>query len=147
MPLTIFEDALMRPELFHWYGVVESEFDEWLSMLPLRIHPGLVSFWRRTGGGDLFESETILGPFAPNEDENVLKLNEFHWNKGLPSNLLVFSTGLHLSASSVDTRRHRNRLVVFKPDSYEVANWFDTFNEWYQNTLRSEYADRYGLAL
>jgi hypothetical protein len=143
---TIYEDALMRPELFHWYGGVESEFEAWLHALQLRVHPGLVSFWRRTGGGDLFESETLLGPLAPDETDNVLKVSESHWNKGLPRDLLVFHTGLCLSASSVDMRRHRNRLVVSKPQSYEIEHRFYTFDEWYQRTIRPEYAERYSLA-
>lgn len=143
---TIYEDALVRPDLFLWFGAVEAEFEPWLTALPLHVHPGLVSFWRRTGGGDLFESETLLGPLAPDEGDNVLTVSEFHWNKGLPRDLLVFHTGLCLSASSVDMRRHRNRLVVMKPESFEVTHWFDTFNGWYQHTLRSEYAERYALA-
>jgi hypothetical protein len=40
-----------------------------------------------------------------------------------------------------------NRLVILKPETFEVALWFGTFNAWYQNTLRSEYAERYGLAI
>jgi hypothetical protein len=146
MPQTIFEDALARPNLFHWFGIVESEFDIWLTALRLRIHPGLVGFWRRTGGGNLFESETVLGPLVSDKSDNVLQFNEFHWNRGLSRDLLIFHTGFCLSASSVDMRRHRNRLVVFKPESYEVEQWHDTFNGWYQKTLRSEYAERYGLA-
>ena len=146
MQPTIYEDALVRPDLFLWFGVVEAEFEPWLTALPLRVHPGLVSFWRRTGGGDLFESETLLGPLAPDEDDNVLKVSEFLWDKGLPRDLLVFHTGFCLSASSVDMRRHRNRLVVVKPEPFEITHWFDTFNGWYKHTLRSEYAERYGLA-
>lgn len=143
---TIYEDALARPDLFHWFGAVSAELESWLAALPLRVHPGLVSFWRRTGGGALFESETLLGPFAPDETDNVWKVSERCWTHGLPRDLLVFHTGLCLSASSVDTQRHRNRLVVFKPESFEVAQRFDTFNGWYQNMLRSKYSDRYGLA-
>lgn len=143
---TIYEDALARPNLFRWFSVGGTEFESWLTALPLRVHPGLVSFWRRTGGGDVFESETLLGPLASEESDNVLKVSEFHWIQGLSRDLLIFHRGLCLSASYVDMRRHRNRLVVFKPESYEVARWFDTFNGWYQETLRSEYAERYGLA-
>jgi hypothetical protein len=110
---------------------VEAEFEPWLAALPVRVHPGLVSFWRRTGGGDLFESETLLGPLATEETNNVLKVSEFHWNNGLPRDLLVFHMGLCVSASCVDMRRHRNRLVVLKPDSFEIALWFDTFSAWY----------------
>jgi len=143
---TIFEDAFLRPELFHWFGVVEAELEAWLTALPLRVHPGLVSFWRRTGGGDCFESETLLGPLASDEGDNVVKMREAYWNKGLPRDLLLFHTGLCLSVSSVDMRRHRNRLLVLNPESFEVEQWFHTFNAWYENTLRSEYSERYGLA-
>jgi hypothetical protein len=147
MPPTIYEDALVRPDLFQWFGVVDAEFDAWLNALQLRVHPGLVSFWQRTGGGDCFESETLLGPLTPHEGDNVVKVSEVYWNKGLPRDLLVFHTGMCLSASFVDVRRHRNRLVILKPQSFAAAKWFDTFNGWYQNTLRPEYAERYGLAL
>ena len=145
MPPTIYEDALLRPDVFHWFGVDRAEFETWLTALRLRVHPGLVSFWRRTGGGDLFETETLLGPMASDESDNVLKVSESYWRRGLSPDLVLFHTGLCLSASSVDMRRHRNRLVVLKPESFEVAQWFDTFNAWYQNTLRCEYAERYGL--
>lgn len=147
MSPTIYEDASVRPELFHWFGVAGAEFDAWITALPFRVHPGLVSFWQRTGGGDCFESETLLGPLAPEDGDNVQKVSEFYWNKGLRRDLLVFHTGMCLSASSVDMRLHRNRLVVLEPESFEVTMWFDTFNTWYRNTLRSEYAQRYGLAL
>ena len=145
VPPTIYEDALVRQDLFRWFGVVEAEFERWLAALPLRVHPGLVSFWRRTGGGNLFESETLLGPLASDEGDNVLKQNEFHWNKGLPREFLIFHAGLCLSASSVDRGRHRNRLITVNPETYQIEHRFDTFNEWYQETIRSEYAERYGL--
>jgi hypothetical protein len=145
MTPSIYEDALARPDLFHWFGITETEFDQWLTTLPLRIHPGLVAFWRRTGGGDLFESETILGPLVADDSDNVLVVNEVHWNKGLPRDMLIFHTGMNISASFVDQRRHRNRCVSLRPDSYDIGRQFDTFSDWYQETLRFEYAARYGL--
>jgi hypothetical protein len=54
MPPTIFEDALTRPDLFHWFGVAESDFDAWLTALPLRVHPGLVT------SGDALVGEIAL---------------------------------------------------------------------------------------
>ena len=144
---TIFDDALARPDLFFWFGTNEVEFEPWLAALPIRAHPGLVSFWRRTGGGDCFETETLLGPLATEEGDNVIEMSEFYWSKGLPRDLLLFHTGMCLSASSVDMRRHRNRLVILKPKTFEVEQGFDTFNAWYQNILRSEHAERYGLTV
>lgn len=145
MPPTIFEDGLARPDLFLWFGVNESDFDKWLTELPLRVHPGLVEFWRRTGGGDVYESETLLGPLVSDEGNNVLRVNESLWGRGLPQDLLVFHTGMCFSASFVDWPRHRNRIALLKSGSFEVERWFYTFNHWYQATLRSEYAARYGL--
>jgi hypothetical protein len=142
---TIYDDARAHPNLFHWFGIVALEFDQWLPTLPLRVHPGLVAFWRQTGGANLFESETILGPLVMDESDNVLKMNEWHWSKGLPHDLLIFHIGLNVSASFVDRPRHRNRLVTLKADSYDVDRSFDTFSEWYRENLRSEYAERYGL--
>jgi hypothetical protein len=142
---TIYDDALAHPNLFHWFGTAEPEFDAWLTALPLHAHPGLVDFWRRTGGGELFESETLLGPLIAEESDNVLKVNEFHWSKGMPGGMLIFHIGMNLSASFVDRHRHRNRLVLFRQGSYEVEQWFDTFNCWYRDKLRLEYASRYGL--
>lgn len=144
MSTTIYEDALTRPDLFHWFGIDEAEFDDWLMALPLQVHPGLVSFWRRTGGGDLFDTETIFGPLVSEESDNVLKVNELYWNKGLSRNMFLFHSGVCLSVSLVD-RRHRNRILSLKLGSFEIQHWFDTFNEWYKKTIRSEYAERYGL--
>ena len=142
---TIYEDAISRPDLFQWYGIDTALFEVWLAALPLRAHPGLVDFWRRTGGGNVFESETLLGPLSLNEDDNVLKMNEYHRSRGLPDGLLIFHVGVCVSASSVDRKHHRNRVVTLNPDSYRVTESFDTFNGWYQKALRSEYASRYDL--
>ena len=94
MLATIYEDARGHPKLFQWFGVCESEPDPWLAALPLRVHPELVEFWKRTGGGDLFESETILGPLVEEESDSVLKVNEYHWSRGLPRDMLIFHIGL-----------------------------------------------------
>ncbi|HEX4321780.1 MAG TPA: hypothetical protein VHZ52_12790 [Acidobacteriaceae bacterium] len=142
---SIYEDALARPDLFHWFGIVETDFDLWLQSLEFRVHPGLVSFWRRTGGGDVFESETLLGPLRPDDSENVLKMNEFHWEKGMPRDLILFNTGCFCSASKVDWPRHRNLLVTLKPGSYAIERKFSTFSDWYLQTLRSEFGGRYEL--
>jgi hypothetical protein len=146
MSASVFEDALALPDLFHWFGLIEADFNTWLKALPIRIHPGLVSFWRRTGGGSLFESETILGPLVADEGENVLEVNQAHWKNGLSPDMLVFHTGCCWSASYVDRRRHRNLILSLKCGSYEIQQRFDTFSMWYENTLRIEYAKRYGLA-
>jgi hypothetical protein len=59
------QDQGLRPLLFVWNGPISAErLDTWLGERGLEIPDDLVEFWRETGGGDLFESETILGPFG-----------------------------------------------------------------------------------
>ena len=146
MPSSIYDDHLARPDLFHWFGIAEPDFDRWLRALPFRVHPSLVSFWHRTGGGDIFESETLLGPLATDESDNVLSVNEFHWGLGMPRDFVLFHVGFVYSASHVDWHGHETQLLTLKRDSYEIENRFDTFSEWYTQTLRSEYWERYGLS-
>jgi hypothetical protein len=63
----------------------------------------------------------------------------------MPRHLVIFHIGSFYSASNVDMRRHRQRLVILKPGSYEIERHFDTLSEWYLRTLRSEFRGRYGL--
>ncbi len=142
---TIYEDAISRPDLFQWFGIGGAAFEDWLTALPLHAHPGLVDFWRRTGGGDIFESETLLGPLATDESDNVLRMNDYHRSRGLPDGMLIFHIGLCVSASSLDRKRRRNQLVTLDPDSYRVISTFNSFSDWYHDVLRSEYASGYGL--
>jgi hypothetical protein len=93
----------------------------------------------------LFESETIFGPLAAKENDNVLMVNQFHWDKGLPRDMLIFHSGICFSASFVDFPRHRNRILELKEGSYDIRRWFGTFGDWYRTTIRSEFAGRYGL--
>jgi hypothetical protein len=46
---------------------------------------------------------------------------------------------------AVEICSNRNQLVSFRSGSYQIGRQFDTFNEWYQQTIRAEYAERYGL--
>jgi len=145
MATSIFEDALARPDLFQWFGIDSGEFRIWLDALPVRIHPGLLNLWGRTGGGDVFESETLLGPLHPDSSENVLSISQFYWGRGLSKEMVIFHTGSLTSASHVDFPKHRNSIVTFKNDSYEIDQRFATLSDWYTKTLRAEFAGRYGL--
>jgi hypothetical protein len=56
------KDRAIRPDLFHFFGAIRAEkLDDWLRERTLTIPHDLKKFWCETGGGDLFESETILG--------------------------------------------------------------------------------------
>jgi hypothetical protein len=59
------QDSSRRPELFVWNGSLSKErIEKWLEERQLKLPEDLVELWQETGGGELFESETILGPFG-----------------------------------------------------------------------------------
>lgn len=64
--LTLLDDARRRPELFVWNGGIDAaRLDTWLQSRHLNVPGDLRFFWIQTGGGDFFESETVLAPSAP----------------------------------------------------------------------------------
>jgi hypothetical protein len=96
MRLTVLEDAKRRPDLFIWQGAIDSaRLDSWTRSRNLRIPSDLRLFWIETGGGDFFESETILGPLGRADlADDVETVNAHHHLRGLPADFLVFHRGL-----------------------------------------------------
>lgn len=107
----------------------------------------LVAFWRRFGGGDLFESETILLPMI--EDTALLPTikgddveTATAFQRAARPNLqgAVFHTGCWTS-----TFLTGNVFLVFD-ESDEVIASFGDLDSWYAAVPRKEFAERYGLA-
>jgi len=101
----------------------------------------LIDFWIATGGGDFFESETILGPIGDDRlGDSVRVANSVHSERGMPSRYLLFRTGVGLGAIDQQTGRY----VELSPAYYPIGS-FETFNEWYCD-IRRDFAETYGLA-
>jgi hypothetical protein len=64
--LLVLQDSHRRPELFNWFGPIAApRLSNCLKEHGFDACPAeLFLLWERTGGGNLFESETILGPFG-----------------------------------------------------------------------------------
>jgi hypothetical protein len=141
--LQILQDARDRPDLFQWNGPIEAaRLDDWLRQhgLTSKCPPDLVALWCATGGGTYFESETILGPFGDAAlGEDLIGVNELYRSRGIGDPWLVFSRGAFLGTtdgrvfSDVDERERTRR------------GRYGSFNAWYADTVRHEFADRYGL--
>lgn len=130
---------------FHWYGAIdEARLDEWLRENDLqgKLPEDLIALWAATGGGDYFESETILGPYGDSyHGEDVLGQREFLKGRGLASYLLPFATGVFMAAVDLRTRD----IVSLDSRTLEVVETFPSVDEWYRNTARREFAPFYGL--
>jgi len=100
----------------------------------------LIELWRETGGGDFFESETIVGPFGDEVlGDDMRGFNELHRSQGFPPGYLLFHGGLELSAIRLSDLKY----VSFS-HSYASLREFSSLEEWYEN-LRADFAELYGL--
>ncbi len=135
-------DQKLRPDLFYWNGPVPKDrLREWLRERRLQLPQDLLDFWEETGGGELFQSETVLGPYGDSSlGDDVDTVNVECRAEGLPLGYLVVHTGLDVTA----IRLADGRWVAFAPISYAQLREYDSFASWYQR-IREEYAERYGL--
>jgi hypothetical protein len=144
----ILEDARRKPELFCWFGAIpHTELQAWSQSRGHVIPDDLQMFWSVTGGGDVFESETILRPNVPaattscyQAGDDVETVNVSFREAGCPERFLVFHTGSFLSAVDLTTGRYVNL-----SESYVVISEYGFLDDWYSQTLRQEFASRYGL--
>ena len=145
--MLILDDAARRPSLFQWFGAIpRPEIEEWLRCSRLSIPSELIDLWQATGGGDVFESETILRPTVPSVPNNgfvgddIESANAPLAAAGNPHGLYIFQNGLFLSAVRLDDQE-----FVTLTGDYAVKDSYASLNEWYVHTLRAEFAQRYGL--
>jgi hypothetical protein len=101
-----------------------------------------MNLWSTLGGGEMFESEEILVPLdGPEFGADFDSANERHHAAGLPDDLFVFHEGTWLSA----VRGYEPCYVCLDPRTYAVIEAFSSLQEWYERTVREEFAERYGL--
>lgn len=142
--MLMYRDADLRPNLFFWNGPIAPErLESWLVERRLEIPGDLFEFWLVTGGGDIFETETILGPFGDvSMGDDVDSANLFYHEQGLPANCLLFHTGMGgLSA----VRLSDNVYLLLDETNYHELKRFASLEDWYERLPREEYAERYGL--
>ena len=142
---SMIEDARIRPDLFHWNGRMDpASFQAWLARNRWlgQCPADLLAFWKDTGGGDVFESETILGPLGdPQLGDDIVAVNREMHSRGMPETFVVFHIGMLVSA--VDTAS--GVYVELAPADFHVLRQFVSLEEWYRATLRAEYRQRYNL--
>lgn len=138
----ILRDANLRPDLFKWRGKLSvSDLERWERAHSITVPRDLKQLWSTRGGGDLFESEVVLQPFGAADYDLIGPVSEAFWKRGLDAELYVFHTGLWDSVF----RKSDGTLYSLAPKSLSQRSKFQDLDDWFK-ALRSEYADRYGLA-
>jgi len=145
--LILIQDARRVPRVFFPFGAIPlAELQDWLRHSGLVLPSDLVELWQLTGGGDIFDSETIFRPTVssvPNSsfvEDDIEGRNGAHDATGKPRGLYIFQQGVFLSAV-----RLSDQAFVTLTENYAVENSFISLDEWYVHTLRAEFGERYGL--
>lgn len=143
MTMSLLEDAKRRPELFAWEGPVSSsKLAALLAEQGWSLPEDLIAFWERTGGGEVFESESLLGPCGDVAlGDNLFSYNEELRARGLPEGYVVFHMGMTVSA----VRQKDGRYVELDFEDFRERAEFASLEDWYLRIVRAEYAERYGL--
>lgn len=139
-------DASSHPRLFYWFGEMSpAEMDAWFQAGCLEeeaVPSDLRALWAATGGGDYFESETLLGPRGDVAlGDEVMSANRWLWDRGLPRHYLVFSRGAFFGAVDMRTGDY----VHVEEGTWLARTTFTTLDAWYRGAPRREFAMRYGL--
>lgn len=144
MTLALLDDSSEFPLPFDWRGPVDpAVLSDWLEQNPLWPTPELIELWLATGGGDFFESETILFPFGGHETgDNVVELNHYHHSRGLSDDFMLFYTGA-FGLGVVEKRT--GDVVVLTEEDYRERFRFKSLDDLYLELIRPEFAERYGL--
>jgi|HubBroStandDraft_3_1064219.scaffolds.fasta_scaffold95599_3 hypothetical protein len=138
----ILRDSQLHPGVFFWSGALStSAVEEWERKQSLFAPEDLKQLWSLKGGGDLFESETILQPFGTKEYDLIEPVSSVFWGKGLSTDYCVFHTG---RVESVFRKSDGALFSLGSPDISQMSQ-FEDLDEWYVRTLRSIYWERYGL--
>lgn len=142
MRSSIFDDAHAKPHLFRWNGAIVSQrLADWSRKQSWRIPPDLSEFWARTGGGIVFETETLLKPIVGADDEKgVEQATDWLKGRGMPNGFFVIHEGLCLTVV-----RYEDGAYLTLDDRARIAGLYDSFDNWYVQVLRAEYGERYGL--
>lgn len=144
----VLEDAKLNSRVFHPFGPIPAaELNDWLQRTGLALPPDLIEFWRLTGGGDIFDTETVLRPTVPTPpnacfvDDDIEGFNAVAEGQGKPLALYLFGGSCLRSAIRLSDQKY----VTLKDGQYTVDQVFDSFDEWYVRVLREEFAAQYGL--
>jgi hypothetical protein len=146
--LLLLQDAQKVPRIFFPFGAVPAaELQDWLQRTGLILPSDLIALWQLTGGGDVFDTETIFRPTVPSTpnscfvDDDIEGRNAAYAEEGKSGDLYVFQQGAFLSA----VRLSDQRFVTLAEGGGTIKDSFTSLDEWYVRTLRAEYGEMYGL--
>jgi hypothetical protein len=139
----ILKDSELRPEAFDWWGALPlPKIEAWEREQSVRVPPDLKRLWSTKGGGDLFDSETILQPFDAAEYDLIGPASVPFWQRGLSTHYCVFQTGL---CNSVFRKSDGAIFALKSKANLSEMFQFSDLDYWYKQSLREAFAKGYDL--
>lgn len=135
----LMNDSRAFPGLFRWKGPPDhAALEEWVSQFGA-LPSELVDLWVSTGGGDVFESETLLAPLSRDEDD-LDSVNARLREQGMDDSFLAVHVGSWTTALDLQGVG----FVEIDWAGRATPRRFDGLADWYA-ALRAEFGERYGL--
>ena len=121
-----------NPYVLFSYGAIEKQFlQRKLDTYSFQFPEELIQFWIEYGGGDLFETETILSPI-PSDNEfiyDIEEINAFRYENGLDTKYLVFEeNGCEMAAFD----KYTKEVVIISKSDNKIENGFKNINKWFE---------------
>lgn len=135
MTNTVKKALRKNPYVLFEYGVPEKkELETELNKYDFKFPKELIKFWQNFGGGDLFETETILYPVDTDniEYDSMPVINRFLCKQEFDNNYYIFHTN---NATVTAFHKQTHEIAVFdnEPRNYKIEQRFKNIDEWFFN--------------
>lgn len=134
-----------RPELLDFSARATTvDLKSWSDLNMPQLHESLKDLWLTYGTGTVFETEEFYSPVPdPDTGESANSLNERLWGRGLNKDYIVFHSGLG-GFACMDSE---GVIRLLNEGNLEESKTFESLENWFQNSLVAEYAERYSLGV
>jgi len=128
---TVKEALKTNPSLLFAYGKIEeTKLANELQKINYNFPDELIGFWKEFGGGDLFETETILYPLQSTNElvDSLVPTNDFYHTNGLDNKYIIFQKN---AAQLTVFDSQTDEIVLLSTGNYVVRKRFENFENWF----------------
>ena len=135
MTKTVKKTLRKKPYMLFEFGLPnKKELDKELKKHDFAFPKELVKFWKTYGGGDLFETETILYPLDTDNTEydSMPLMNRFFEEKGFNNDYYIFHTN---NSTLAAFHKKTHEIVVFGNEltKFRIERHYKNIDEWFFN--------------
>jgi len=126
------KEIKQNPRILSAYGALNKQLViSELAKYNFKFPTELVQFWIEYGGGDFFQTETILSPIHSDNEfiYDIIEINDFLHQKGLNENYIVFNeSGAEVTAFE----KHTHEVAIISNKDYKIKKLFNNISQWFE---------------